>query len=386
MFIVSWLVATMLVIAWVIFSILSYRGLRRAQSLESIEYTEPFCPLVSVVIAAKNESHAIEATIDSLLAQSWPNLEIIVVDDRSTDDTLPKLRKIEQDNHQVKVLAIDRLETGWLGKNNALQQGARLACGDWILFTDADVTFSTEAISTAMQFSLQQKIDHLALSPHLIAKGFWLKMTIYFFLYNVMIIFRPQNASWPHSKAYVGIGAFNLMKKSVYHSVGEHQQIALRSDDDLALGEKIKKAGYHQVFAGGSSLIAVTWYPSLPAMARGLEKNVMAPFHYRFYRFLGAIFAITIFYEGPILGMLWGHGESRVLFLLAFLIEWRLFALTRTYSGVSGFWGLSIPFSLPITVFIFLRSALLCAWRGGIVWRGTFYPLQELRQQSTKYK
>ncbi len=394
---VSWISGILLLMAWGVMLVLALPGLVRSRSLHPTETSlEPHhwavspkaklvYPKISVVIAAKNEADSLPHTLNSLIRQSWPNFDIIAVNDRSVDATPEILDEWMNKEPKIKAVHIKDLPEGWLGKNYALHRGVQIADGDWILFTDADVEFSPHTLETAMQFVLTQSIDHLALSPRLIAKGFWLRAIIYFFLYNIMVVFRPQNADRPRSNSSVGIGAFNLVKKAVYEKVDGHQDIALRSDDDLALGGKIKRQGFKQVFAGGTQLIQVEWYRSLPEMAYGLEKNVMAPFHYRFSLFALGIIAMTAFYELPVLGILFGHGESRLIFALAFLMEITLYAMTRRYSGITSWWAFTIPLAAPLLIFLFLRSAFLCALRGGVDWRGTFYPLSELRKSTTSH-
>ncbi len=394
MAIISWASSVLLLAVWGVMIALALPGLLRSHSLESAETSldhhrfasspsaKLVYPKVSVLIAAKNEADSLPHTLDSLIRQSWPNFEIITVNDRSDDATPEILDEWAKKESKINAIHIKELPDGWLGKNYALHTAAKKADGDWILFTDADVAFSPQTLETAMHFVLTRNIDHLALSPRLIAKGFWLRAVIYFFLYNIMLVFRPQNADRHRSKSSVGIGAFNLVRKAVYEKVGGHQSVALRSDDDLALGDMIKRHGFKQMFAGGTRLIGVEWYHSLSEMARGLEKNVLAPFHYRFVPFTLGIIAMTIFYELPLLGTLFGHGNSRFLFALALLIEIILYSMTRQYSGISSWWAFTIPLATPVLISLFLRSALLCAIRGGVSWRGTFYPLRELRKHS----
>ena len=392
--IISWVSSVLLLAVWGGMLALALPGLLRSRSLEPAETnlehhyfaSSPTAklvyPKVSVVIAAKNEADSLPHTLDSLIRQSWPNFEIIVVNDRSNDATPEILDEWAKKEAKINAVHIKELPDGWLGKNYALHMAAKKADGAWILFTDADVTFSPQTLETAMHFVLTRSIDHLALSPRLIAKGFWLRAVIYFFLYNIMVVFRPQNADRQRSHSSVGIGAFNLIRKAVYEQVGGHQSVALRSDDDLALGDIIKRHGFNQMFAGGTHLIRVEWYHSLSEMAHGLEKNVLAPFHYRFTLFTLGIVAMTLFYELPLLGTVFGNGDSRILFVLTLLIEISLYAMTRRYSGIASWWAFTIPLAAPVLISLFLRSALLCAIRGGVNWRGTFYSLHELRRHS----
>ncbi|MCF8565557.1 glycosyltransferase family 2 protein [Alicyclobacillus tolerans] len=393
-----WLVGAAVLITWVLFAIRALPGLLRSASLTpsssdahpnlrsrsgfvDFEAQGTF-PKVSVLLAARNEARSISKTLASLQAQTWPNLEVIAVDDRSTDNTAGLLDAMAASWPELKVVHIQELPGGWLGKPYAIQTASKLATGDWLLLTDADVEFAKDAVDTAMRYTLAADADHLALSPTLIARGFWLRATVYFFLYNVVLFFRPQDADRRESSASVGIGAFNLVRKSAYEKVGGHGSVALRTDEDLALGTVLKKAGFKQVFAGGSRLLFVEWYPTLSEMARGLEKNALAPFQYRFWKFTLAMLTMLLFYDGPFIGTLAVEHWPRLLFGLAFAIELYLFHMTRRYSGVSSAWALAMPLAAPVLFVILARAAILCAVRGGVQWRGTFYSLKELRNKS----
>ncbi len=339
-------------------------------------------PRVSVILAARNEDSAITATLDSLRGQTWTNIEVIAVNDRSTDNTGEILEDKAVTWPQLRVLKVTHLPTGWLGKNYALQQGAMAATGDWLLFTDADVVFSSQAVETALHHTLAHGIHHLAVAPRLLVRGFWLRTAVYFFVYNIMLAFRPQDADLPNSPRSVGIGAFNLIHRSAYEQVGGHAAVALRPDDDLALGACIKSSGFQQAFASGSNLIQVEWYPTLTAMAKGLEKNALAPFDYRFSRFVTGIAVAIFFYELPFLGTLLTPGWSRFPFVISLALEWGMFDLSTRNSHVSPWWALTVPLGAPILLILLVRSAWLAARHGGVEWRGTFYSLADLRRQA----
>ncbi|WP_233096150.1 glycosyltransferase family 2 protein [Alicyclobacillus sp. SO9] len=401
-----WLLAATTLTAWMIFTILSFPGLKRAVALKNSHVSaewdckQPsraaldlsgssaeddqnrlYSQKVSLILAARNEAQNLPHTLSSLREQTWANLEVIVVDDRSIDNTRRVLKEASHNWPQLKVIYNTTLPEGWLGKTYALWTAARQANGKWLLFTDADVAFTRDAVETAMKYVTTRNITHLALSPRIIAKGFWLRSVVYFFLYNVVLAFRPQNADSSHSSASVGIGAFNLIQKQAYDSVDGHRSVAMRTDEDLALGSVIKKAGFKQVFAGGTHLLSVEWYKTLSEMTLGLEKNALAPFHYRYWYFSSAMAAMLLFYSGPAVGTILSAGWTRGIFALAWAMETYLFYMTRKYSGVSALWSITVPLSAPVLCCILVRAAMLTAVNGGIRWRDTFYSLRELRKQ-----
>lgn len=380
--------------AWLIIGIRSLPGLVRAVSLSSHSSQNANerpshetdnadeSARVSILFAARNEAMNVGNTLNSLRRQTWSNFEVIAVNDRSTDNTGAILDAAAATWPKLKTLQITSIPDDWLGKNYALHNAAQEATGEWLLFTDADVEFAPTAVATALEYAVATNTEHLALSPALMERGFWLRAVVYLFLYNVVLVFRPQTADKPDSSAAVGIGAFNLMKRSTYEQVGGHKAVALRPDEDLALGMKIKQQGSRQRFAGGSNLIKVEWYSTLAEMAQGLEKNALAPFDYQYWKFSIGMLLFLLLYSGPVAGLIVARGWPQLLFALAFLWEIYLFHLTRRYSGISSLWGLTVPLAAPVLFIILVRSALLCKLRGGIDWRGTFYPIYDLRKQS----
>ncbi|RIV20244.1 glycosyltransferase [Alicyclobacillaceae bacterium I2511] len=387
---VAWMSGGLTLLAWLVLGGLALPGLLRmplldSQSLERLPTRESAdtLPPVSVILAARNEAAAIADTLYTLRQQTWPNLEVIAVNDRSTDATWDIMKEAASNWPELKIHNITELPPGWLGKNYALQQASAMATGQWLLFTDADVVFSPAAVETAVLYAQFHGLDHLAVAPGLFLTGFWLRVTVYFFVYNIMLAFRPQDANRPDSPKSVGIGAFNLMRQPVYNQVGGHAAVALRPDEDLALGACIKSAGFRQSFAGGAGLVQVQWYAHLADMARGLEKNALAPFQYKWGRFIWGMVGALLFYMLPALGTLLSPGFSRLPFAGALVLSWLLFILGTRGAGVAPGWALSIPLGAPILFSILIRSAWLTARRGGIVWRGTFYSLTDLRRQSS---
>jgi len=205
---------------------------------------EPPSQRVSIIIAARNEERNVEEALRSILRQDDANLEVIAVDDRSTDRTGAILDRLAGADPRLRIVHLKELPPGWLGKNYALDRGAEQASGDLLLFTDADVVMQPSTVSRAVGYSLEHQIDHLAIAPDIKMPGVLLKLFAGAFAIFFSLYARPWKASDPRSKRYVGIGAFNLVRKDVYRAVGGHQAIAMRPDDDLKLGKLVKRNGY----------------------------------------------------------------------------------------------------------------------------------------------
>ena len=173
-------------------------------------------PSLSVIVPARNEATAIGRALASLLAQDYPGLEIVAVDDRSTDGTGDVLRELASANPSLRVLRIDALPSGWLGKNHALWRGAQRSTGTWLLFTDADVVFAPGTLRRTLAYALAERLDHLTLAPRLVSRSFMLGAFVAFFAYAFVALWGAYLANDPTSKRGVGVGAFNLVRREAY--------------------------------------------------------------------------------------------------------------------------------------------------------------------------
>lgn len=380
------LIGVLFFVVWFVFIVRGLPGLLKITQLlpsSSRQLPHPYTewPQVSVIVTACNEERGIRQALQSLLSLEYPHYEIIAINDRSSDRTGDILASLAKQDPRIRAVHIDELPSGWLGKNHALYQGACTAKGEWILFTDADVVFHPSALTIAMSHVLQKQIDHLALAPRMISYYFWLRGFIYFFLFNLLLVFRPQNAKNPKSEAYMGVGAFNLIKSSTYKEIGTHQVIRNRPDDDLKLGELVKKKGFAQDFGIAEELLQVEWYQTIPEMIRGLEKNTMAPFEYQPVRLVLSLIPFAFMYFLPFVGPFASEGWTRVMYIVMFLLCLFYFCLYDRFSLMSIVYFLLSPILASLYIYTLVRAAYLTVRRGGIVWRGTLYPLKMLQKK-----
>lgn len=337
-------------------------------------------PLVSIVVAVRNEERHLHTAITSLLRLDYPDYELIVVDDRSDDQTPAILARLAGDCPQLKIQRIETLPAGWLGKNHALWQGRRRARGELLLFTDGDIIMEATVLARAVTRLQNEGLDHLALTPRMTMPGTLLPILGLSFIFFFGIFTRPWRAADPKSPCHIGIGAFNLLRSSAYDAVGGHQTIALRPDDDLKLGKIIKKKGFRQNVAYAPEFLAVEWYASLGEAIRGLEKNAFAGCDYRVGMVLGGVFAQLIFGLWPYLALLTTDGVTWGVNLLIVLLFTALLMRGAARHGERRYLAWGFPLGLGLFSWILLRTMILNLYQGGIVWRGTFYPLEELRR------
>ncbi len=357
-----------------------FRGQRQTHALPEQPAVLISWPKVSIVIPARNEAADIERALSSVLHLDYPNREIIVVNDRSTDNTATILHRLQAQHSDLRVLTIKHLPTGWLGKNYALFTGATTATGDLLLFTDADVVFSTMALKKAVGVLETKLLDHLTLGPKVCSPSWIVNLLVALFGRSFSLFLQPWRARDPHSSRFIGLGAFNLIRRTAYTHIGGHQRISLRPDDDLKLGKVIKQAGFRQEYQQALEDLRLAWYPSLSAFVHGLEKNVLAGMDYRVSAlFLALALQLTLGLLPWVL-LLVNDPLVRGLALATVLASLTSFSWFLKHSETSVLLTPLEPIILLLFVFTCARSAVLTLVRGGIIWRGTFYPLPVLRQ------
>jgi glycosyltransferase involved in cell wall biosynthesis len=341
-------------------------------------------PRLSVLIPACNEAPNLESAVATLLQQDYPDLEIILVDDRSSDGTGEIIERLARENPRIRAVHVETLPRGWLGKVHALHRGVERASGDWLLFTDADVHFGAAILRRAVALVLHQRVDHLALIPRTIQKSFWLELAVNTFGWLFFITTRAASVNRPGSKAFVGIGAFNLVNAQRFHRTPGFEWLRLEPGDDVGLGMMIKQSGGTTRLAFAYEDLSLQWYPSVTAMFKGLEKNLFGPgSRYRWWLMLiqvGVIWALVAApYVSLALGLahglapLWTAGAAAISMQLIFPVCFLADRKTK------GFILLLFPVGVLLITAMMLRAGYQCLKNGGIDWRGTHYPIDQLR-------
>jgi len=338
------------------------------------------CPGVVVVVAARDEAHGIERGLRSLLAQDLAKLRVVAVDDRSTDGTSDILRRVAAEDPRLEVVRVESLPAGWLGKNHALARGASGRTEEWILFTDADVVLEPTTLRRACRAVTERELDHLTAGPQVEAPSAGIAIFVGAFTTLFGLWLTPWRAARPDREEAMGIGAFNLVRRAAYEAVGGYAAIRNRPDDDLRLGRAIKGSGFRQELASGRGLVRVEWYRSLAEAARGLEKNAFAGLDYSAMRAAAAVGLLLLLHAGPFVALPFVAGWPGWLFAAtaATQIGGALGASRET--GVPAWTALFFPVGVVLLAAVVVRSVALALLRGGVAWRGTFYPLEELRR------
>jgi glycosyltransferase involved in cell wall biosynthesis len=341
--------------------------------------SEPNPPKVSVLIPARNEERNIREALQSVLRQDYPHLEFIVVNDRSTDRTGAILAEMAAADRRLHVVELTELPDGWLGKNYALYRASEAASGEVLLFMDADIVMDPTVISRAVRHFCERQLDHLAIMPAVVMPGVLLRMFTSSFAIFFAAYARPWKANDPKSKAYIGIGAFNMVRASAYRAAGTHRAIAMRPDDDMKLGKLLKRQGCRQEMVVGAPLLRVEWYATLRETIDGLMKNSFAGVEYSVVASVAAGIAIFALHVWPFAALLVTHGAVwwlNLAIVLALLVG---VAGSNRYHGLPRWYAIGHPLCSVLFVYIVWRSMTITLWNGGIRWRGTHYPLALLK-------
>lgn len=381
----AWLVAA----AWLARVLPAYFLLPRVPDLLAadldVEANRAAWPSVAVIVPARNEQAAIEQCLRALLASDYPNLQILAVDDRSTDATgtiMDRLAALPEAQGRLRALHVEKLPPGWLGKPHAMAYAASRVSADWLLFTDGDVLFAPDALRRAMAYATRSHADHLVLLPSLILRGWAETMLIAFFQTFSAFAGRPWKIPDARAKRdYIGVGAFNLMRRTVYEALGGYAELRMEVLEDMRMGYRIKQAGYAQRVTFGKGLLRIRWADSAWGILENLTKNIFSLFRFRVSLLLGAWVGLAVICLTPFAALaVPGAARWAGITTLAALA-----AMNQRYwkqTKISPLYLALFPVATLLFLFTLLRSMALVLWRGGVLWRGTLYPLKDLRQQA----
>jgi cellulose synthase/poly-beta-1,6-N-acetylglucosamine synthase-like glycosyltransferase len=339
-------------------------------------------PRVSIIVPARNEEAAIEPALRSLLALDYDNYEVIAVDDRSTDRTGEIMDSLQKNSPEslLKVIHHRELPSGWLGKTHAMWTAANQASGEWLLFTDADVMFKPESLRRALAYAEAEHADHVVLFPQMIMHSPGERMMIAFFQTLFVFGHRPWKVADPKTKDHMGVGAFNLVRRSAYEAVGTYKALCMEVVDDMKLGKVVKNAGFAQRNVFGGDLISIHWARGAMGIVNNLTKNFFAVLSFQRGRTVLSAFGLLFLNLGPFLGTWLAHGWMRLPYAVALGSMFAIYVGMSRRSSVRPYYFLLHPVSTLLFTYTLLRSMFLALSNDGIVWRGTKYPLEELRK------
>ena len=364
-------------------------GLRRVPNLIEPKYDlhPAGNPSLSVTVPARNEAEKVAACLQSLLDQKYLNLRILAVNDRSTDSTGAIMDTLAlQHPDKLTVLHITELPVGWLGKTHAMALAANHAISahrpDYLLFTDADILFHPDAIRLALAQAVATQADHFVLLPTAIIKSAGEGMLISYLQIMGIWAVRTWRVSDPKAlRDAVGVGAFNLLRTPAYQQLGGFEALRMEIVEDVALGNRVKQHGLRQRIATGPGLVRVHWHSGISGIVNGMMKNLFAICRYNPAIVLLSCLWITAFCIVPAIFLTLSQTRIPAILTLASVVF--LYVISSRQSRVSPIYAVLFPVSAALIAYSILRSSITTLKQGGVTWRGTFYPLADLRKRTT---
>lgn len=336
-------------------------------------------PTLSIVIPARDEQDTLETALRSKLGDDYPNLEVVLVDDRSVDGTGEIARRIAAEDPRLRVVRIEELPGGWLGKVHALQRGFEASTGELVLFSDADVHLAPGTMRRVVALCERERFDLLAVMPQWKPAGFWVDALIGWFTAFIHVPCMSWAIENPRVPFAIGVGAFNLVRRRVFERSEGFEWLRMETADDVGMGVLMKRAGAHCTIADGRGAVSVTLYPDMPAAYRGVEKNAASIGGGSLPR--GIVFSGTLLlFDFAPLGLVLLGGPLAVLGG-AVLAAHTAVELTLVWrNGRQVVPALLWPVASLLFASLLLRSTAKSQLAGGVQWRDTFYTTEELRE------
>ncbi len=335
-------------------------------------------PAVSILIPAKNEEKNIVRCVESLLEQDHKDIDIIVIDDRSTDATAELVTEIAKKDKRVRLLKVDHCPDGWSGKNHALVEGVKLAKHDVLVFTDADTYHYPHCISTAVDYAIENKVDMLSINPHLVAGGIWENLIMPVAGGVLMLWFPMDLINSDSSDLSYANGQFILFDRKSYDLIGGHQSVKEDLLEDLALAKNIKSGGLKLKVLWGPQLYQTRMYTNLKDLWNGWVRIFYHGFEKNIVKVILSISTLFLFAMVPYVLLIFsfigmtGLLPKTVTIILFFSMYVTLFSAYPVVKS-NRLYTLFHLFSSVCVCLILLHTAINIIFKRKIVWRGMSY-------------
>jgi glycosyltransferase involved in cell wall biosynthesis len=366
---------------WILNTVDMALGLPRLKHLSAVSPLEDLdCPPVSILFAARDEAEKLPGALKTLLALDYPRYEVVAVNDRSLDGTREILDGAARTDPRLRVVHISSLPAGWLGKPHGLQKAYEHSSGEWLVFTDADVHFAPDLLRRTLALARLESWDHLTLLGRVDMHSLGERIALTFIAMAFGMGMRPWWVSNPRSPFYAGIGAFQQIRRSAYEAIGAHGRLAMEVVDDMKLGKLVKRGGFRSGVANSGDTLRVRWHAGVGNIVRGTTKNFFAAGGYRLWVACAQVLGLLWMFVFPLAALPFVHGWAFVFALLAAVMPVLTEAGVALEFGIAPLYALTFPIGALIFAWMITRSTIVTLSSGGITWRGTFYPLEELRR------
>ncbi len=356
------------------------------RGVERAKIKDQNLPFVSILVPARNEEAKIERCLDSLLLQDYPNFELVVIDDRSTDRTGEIIESYAKRDSRVKYVRGKDAPTGWIGKCNALAHAVGYASGDWYIFTDADTCHEKNSIRDAVAYSISNKTDLVSFVPMQELGSFWEKLVMPTLLSSFVLGDPFHSVNNPRAKRAYAYGQYIICRRTSYDALGGHQSVRDEIVEDHAIARVFKENGYKILVADGKTLYSVRMYTDLESMWQGWTKNLYSLIDSHVFNLFAIILLLNFVLVAPFLELIavanmWVQAEiSPLLPPITILVIAQLFILVlwfrRTADHRAGtkwwhfFW---LPFGCLSVSVLQLHAAYLVLSGSKVNWKGRQY-------------
>jgi len=337
-------------------------------------------PLVSVLVPAHNEAKHLKSSLQTLITQDYPNLEVLIINDRSQDETQKIIDDFCQHYKFCHGITINDLPEGWLGKSHALQQGLNQAKGEYCLLTDADVIHAPWVISATVAMCKKKRLDYCTLAPNITPKTNTLSWFMPFLGYVLYLTLHPWRMNTRICYKPTGIGAFNFFKTTLLRETKALNVVALDPIDDVGVAKAIGQKSQKGAFLLSENAITLDWYPDLNALKKGLEKNLYRQFNYQKPRFFISLIGLLGYIFSPVIFLILGSSTLIKIEVVMLIIRYCFFLMQPNNS-----WSrktiayIMHPLSALVFSYIAIRSVFLAEKRQAILWGGISFPLSKLK-------
>jgi len=378
---------TLTFLLWLFSYLLFFKQHEATPQLDRQTYSSPPdpAPLVSVIIPARNEEAGIADCLRAVLAQDYPNFEVILINDQSADRTGEIAGEIEARAPWLRCIPGKELPPGWMGKNHALFQGVREARGEFLLFVDADSRLVPECLTQTICRALDEGSDLLTIGPTLICGGFWEKV-IHPILVQMIFVWAPrEKINDPDSEVASANGPYMLFRRSAYERIGGHEAVKDNIVEDLELARNIKRAGLRLTYVSAPDLMSLRMYTCFREIWEGWSKNFYISLGGKVWLTILASLGIFIYFILPWLmlpvalaAMILGGWDPVWLAILSLAfaqclvavalrrVMYRLYSVDATYPYLQ-------PLGSAVLIGILVNSTIRTQYRKGVSWKGRTY-------------
>ncbi|HEY9678054.1 MAG TPA: glycosyltransferase family 2 protein [Drouetiella sp.] len=356
------------------------------RGVERCKIPDANLPFVSVLIPARNEETKIERCLDSVLAQNYPNFEVIVIDDRSTDRTGEIIEGYAKRDSRVKYVQGKDAPSGWIGKCNALAHAVGYASGDWYIFTDADTYHEKSSIKDAVAYSISNKTDLVSFVPMQELGSFWEKLVMPTLLSSFVLGDPFHSVNNPKAKRAYAYGQYIICRTSSYDALGGHQSVRDEIVEDHAIARVFKEKGYKILVADGKTMYSVRMYTDLSSMWQGWTKNLYSLIDSHVFNLLAIIALLNVvliapFIEAFAVANMWLQADPNPFLTpltaltaaqLIVLVVW--YRLTAEHRAGTNWWHFFwLPFGCLSVSVLQLHAAYLVLSGSKVNWKGRQY-------------